>query len=322
LRDATEQRADAEMSTLAKEQAEAAALLESRLRAEIEAANAELIAANRGLQQFTSIVAHDLRAPLKRIDSFMEALREDYAGQLDDEGKEMMTRVSRGAQRMELMLDSLLDYSRYNAGAIGEKSSDLTRIINEVTESCDFLIQESQINIDVAEAPRVKGDPLLLAHVFQNLIGNSIKFRRGEKVRIDIEARASDEGVLISVTDDGIGIEPRFASHVFEMFTRLHNEDEYEGSGIGLTVCRKIVNDHGGRIWVDQDHSGGTRINLTLQPATHESLAEPDLVMQLNQKMQRKPWGVVKPQAIVPAHLKSASGAKLIQQSKVNRRAR
>lgn len=182
LQDRTKQRDNDETLRLAKEQAEAAAFVESHLRGEIEAANIDLVAANRGLQQFTSIVAHDLRAPLKRIDAFMIALREDYTDRLDDEGKEMMTRVSRGAARMELMLDSLLDYSRYNADAIGGKSADLAHIVKGVIESCDFDTVESKININVADAPRVKGDPLLLAHVFQNLIGNAIKFRRGEQV--------------------------------------------------------------------------------------------------------------------------------------------
>lgn len=323
LRDATKQRADAELASLAKEQAEAAVLLESSLRGEIEAANIELVAANQGLQQFTSIVAHDLRAPLKRIDAFMTALREDYTEQLDDEGKEMMTRVSRGAARMELMLDSLLDYSRYNANAIGGKTADLAHVVKGVIESCDFETLQSKININVADAPRVKGDPLLLAHVFQNLIGNSIKFRRGDQVCIDIEAKEAGEVVFISVTDNGIGIEPRFADQVFNMFARLHDEDEYEGTGIGLTVCRKIVTDHGGRIWVDQDYSGGTRINMTLQPAAHGRQAEPDLVMMLYQSMQRRPRGAsgVDPDA-TPAHLQHAMGAKPNHHAQFNRKAR
>ncbi|HMJ44519.1 MAG TPA: ATP-binding protein [Pseudolabrys sp.] len=291
LRDMTKQRDDAEMLRSVNEKAEAAVLVESKLRGEIEAANIDLVSANRGLQQFTSIVAHDLRAPLKRIDAFMTALREDYTDRLDDEGKEMMARVSRGAARMELMLDSLLDYSRYNADAIGGKSADLAHVIKGVMETCDFETLESRININVADAPRVKGDPLLLAHVFQNLIGNSIKFRRGDHVCVDIEAQASGDVVMISISDNGIGIEARFADQVFDMFARLHDDDEYEGTGIGLTVCRKIVTDHGGRIWIDPDYDAGTRIYVTLQPAAGERQPEPDLIMQLHQTMQRLPRG-------------------------------
>ena len=266
LRDMTTQRAAGQLAQMVKDRAVAAAQMESELREKIEASNHELKIANEGLQKFTSIVAHDLRAPLKRIDAFIDALREDYAERLDEEGNEILTRINRGAVRMKLMLDALLDYSRYNAKAISGKTADLASVINGVIESCDPRF-ESCIHVDIEDAPRLKGDPLLLAHVFQNLIGNSIKFRRGDDLRIDIDVTQRSERLYIAVTDNGIGIEPHFADQVFEMFYRLHNEDEYEGSGIGLTVCRKIVNDHGGRIWVDKNYEGGTRIIMTLQPA-------------------------------------------------------
>lgn len=286
LRDVTQQRAGAETLQLARDTAVSAMRRESELRGEIEASNIELTAANQGLQQFTSIVAHDLRAPLKRIDAFIDALREDYNDRLDEEGKEIMTRVSRGAARMELMLDSLLDYSRYNAKAIAGKSADLAHVINGVFESFDLNGIESKITISTEGVPRIKGDPLLLAHVFQNLVSNSIKFRRPDALVIDIEAEQSGDVVHIRMTDNGIGIEPQFADQVFDMFYRLHDEDEYDGTGIGLTVCRKIISDHGGRIWIDKDYSGGTRINMTLLPAAAER--RPDLdVMLLYQSEQR-----------------------------------
>jgi PAS domain S-box-containing protein len=288
LRDRTKQRENIETQRLANERAETAARLAGELRVEIEAANLELVAANQGLQQFTSIVAHDLRAPLKRIDAFIGALREDYADRLDDEGREIMTRVSRGAMRMQLMLDSLLDYSRYNAKAIGGKSADLSKVIKDVMETFDFQNLAPEITINAVGAPRVKGDPLLLAHVFQNLISNSIKFHRGDKVSIDIDVKAAGDSVQITISDNGIGIEPQFADQVFDMFARLHDEDEYEGTGIGLTVCRKIINDHGGKIWVDKDYTGGTRIHMTLSPVSEGLECEPDLAMVLFQSMQRR----------------------------------
>ena len=111
--------------------------------------------------------------------------------------------------------------------------------------------------------PRVKGDPLLLAHVFENLISNSIKFRGNEPLVIGIDAKQSGEVIEITVTDNGIGIEPQFANQVFDMFCRLHDEDEYDGSGIGLTVCRKIINDHGGRIWIDKDYIAAERASIS-----------------------------------------------------------
>jgi PAS domain S-box-containing protein len=322
LRDMTKQRADAEMLQAAKENAEAAAELESKLRAEIEESNLELTAANQGLQQFTSIVAHDLRAPLKRIDAFISALRDDYADRLDEEGREIMTRVGRGAARMELMLDSLLDYSRYNAKAIGGKSAELSHVIKGVMETFDNQKSIANIAINTEGVPRVKGDPLLLAHVFQNLISNSIKFRRGGKANIAVDVTATDDSVFISVTDDGIGIEPQFADQVFDMFYRLHDEDEYDGTGIGLTVCRKIINDHGGRIWVDKDYTGGTRINMTLLPISNEGQTAPDLVMMLYQSMQRR-TRTANPGIdadAVPAHLQSRRAERSSHHAQFDRR--
>lgn len=276
LRDMTPQRAGAELRELAKDQAEAAAQMESDLREELQTSNMELKTANEGLQKFTSIVAHDLRAPLKRIDAFIDALREDYGGQLDKDGKEILTRINRGALAMKVMLDSMLDYSRYNAKAICGKTADLPSVIEGVIENCDLQGFESRIHVNAADAPRLQGDPILLAHVFQNLISNSIKFRRGDDLRIDIDVTATAKRVYISVTDNGIGVEPQFADQVFDMFYRLHNEDEYEGCGIGLTVCRKIVSDHGGRISIDKSHEGGTRVIMTLLPANDDQAAASD----------------------------------------------
>ena len=277
LRDQTSRRAGAELVQLAKEQAESAASKESELRSTIEASNLELKAANEGLQKFASIVAHDLRAPLKRIDAFIDALREVYGGQLGGDGNEILTRINRGAVRMKLMLDSMLDYSRYNAKAFSGKTADLPKVIKDVIDNCDFQQFESHIRVNANDVPHLKGDPILLAHVFQNLISNAIKFRRDDGLRIDIDVRSGPKLVTVCVTDNGIGIEPHFADQVFDMFYRLHNEDEYEGTGIGLTVCCKIINDHRGRIWADKSYEGGRRIILTLLPANDEPVAQPSL---------------------------------------------
>ena len=270
------------MLELAKEQAETTIQMESELREKIENSNFELKAANEGLQKFTSIVAHDLRAPLRRIDAFTDALREDCAGQLDENGNEILTRINRGVSRMKLMLDAMLDYSRYNAKAISGKTAELSSVIDHVIESCDFQQFESRIHVNVRGVPRLKGDPILLAHVFQNLIGNSIKFRRDDDLRIDIDATSTEKQVTISVADNGIGVEPHFADQVFDMFYRLHDEDEYEGTGIGLTVCRKIINDHGGRISIDKNYEGGTRVVMTLFPARDDEQAGLDKARRIS----------------------------------------
>jgi light-regulated signal transduction histidine kinase (bacteriophytochrome) len=165
-------------------------------------------------------------------------------------------------------------------------------VMKGVMETFDLAGKHSVIEVDVASMPRIKGDPLLLAHVFENLISNSIKFRRSEDLVIEVEAKLTGDIVIISVTDNGIGIEPQFADQVFDMFARLHDEDEYEGNGIGLTVCRKIISDHGGRIWIDKGYSGaGTRINMTLLPAAGERQIDPGLALLQYQTMHRSTRG-------------------------------
>ncbi len=273
LRDVTARQRAQQALREAKEKAEAAAQTETELRRTVQKVNDELRSANQSLEEFTSIVAHDLRAPLRRIGAFIQILRQDYGSRFDDEGKDLLSRIERGGHRMKLMLDSLLAYSKYHSAAIDGKVAVLDHVVADALANFDFDALDVDVRVDVNKAPAVRGDPMLLSHVLQNLISNSIKFRNGIEPTINIAAECDRSQVRISVIDNGIGIEAEFAERVFEMFYRLHDEDKYEGTGIGLSVCRKIVNDHEGRIWIDTSHRDGTKVSFTLHSAS-ESLPQ------------------------------------------------
>lgn len=275
MRDITPRlRLDAELrSIIAK--ADAAAEIESALLLQVRASNQELKVANDDLQKFTSIVAHDLRGPLRRIEAFIGVLKSDFHPALNAEGVDILDRIAKGSARMKLMLDSLLEYSRYNSNAIAGKTANLADVVDDALSAFDMAALGVDVLVDLKGASDIKGDPVLLSHVLQNLIGNAVKFRSVQAPVVRIEVAQLDREIRVSVIDNGIGIEARFADKIFDMFYRLHDEEEYEGSGIGLTVCRKIVNDHRGRIWLDTTGQGETKFVFTVWAASEADLAAP-----------------------------------------------
>lgn len=219
-------------------------------------------------EKFVSIIAHDLRAPVQRIEAMAQLLRSEHPD-LDEDGQEIITRIERSAGRIRLMLASLLDYSRFSRGAIDGKTTGLSSVVDHVLENIAVDNESLDLRVNLNDVGYVQGDSILLGHVVQNLVGNAIKFRRPDtKLAVSIEAQNRDDSsVEVSVIDNGIGIEPQFADRVFDMFYRLHDDDEYQGTGIGLAICRKIISDHGGEIWVDKAHAGGTKVVFTLLTA-------------------------------------------------------
>jgi signal transduction histidine kinase len=165
------------------------------------------------------------------------------------------------------MLASLLSYIRYGKGATKGKVASLASVIEEVLENIGIDKTNADLHISLDDIIWIKGDPVLIGQVFQNLVSNAFKFCKNDRpFNINFEAVHIDDGkVQISVTDNGIGIELRCADKVFDIFYRLHDDEEYDGTGIGLSICKKIVTDHGGTIWVDKNHTGGTRVMFTLE---------------------------------------------------------
>ncbi len=250
---------------VAKERAEKAAENELLLRTATQETNSKLQQANDGLLKFSSIVAHDLRAPLKRIECFIDILQQEYRDSVDEEGQDILARIDRGSARMRMMLDSLHSYAKYSGCTITGKTTGITHIVNGAIETLSDQVGDAKITTQIDDSFLVKGDQMLLEHVIQNLVSNSIKFCDEAVPEILIEGRLlSADMAEISVSDNGIGIETEFAAKVFDMFERLHDEDEYEGTGIGLSICRQIVSDHGGEISVDTHFAGGCRIVFSL----------------------------------------------------------
>ena len=253
---------------VAKDKAEQAAVRESALRTISEQSNLQLKIANEGLLTFNRIVAHDLSAPLKRIETFIDILREDHDAVLGADGRDILVRIDRGSTHMREILNALHTYAKYGDVSIAGKTACLERVAKDALENLAGELGNARVTLDVDDICWVCGDQDLLVHVLQNLIGNSVKFCEAERPEVHVSSTAVSAGdAELTVTDNGIGISPEHADKVFDMFVRLHGDDEYEGTGTGLTVCKKIITDHGGTIHVDPDRTVGTRIVIRLKRA-------------------------------------------------------
>ena len=249
----------------ARDAAESSAENERQSHRRVREANERLQRANEGLLQFTSIVAHDLRAPLKRVNAYVDILEEDCADSLDEDGRDVLTRIDRDSTRMRKMLDSLHNYAKYSDVSIAGKTTRIRPVIDNAIETLGPMATTARLEIDIDDDLAVYGDAMLLCHVFQNLISNAVKFCETGQPEIRIETGNRDGGhVSIVFSDNGIGIEREHTDKIFGMFQRLHNDDEYEGLGVGLAVCRKIIDDHCGTIIVDEDYDQGARFIITL----------------------------------------------------------
>jgi light-regulated signal transduction histidine kinase (bacteriophytochrome) len=234
----------------------------------------ELRRSNAELEQFAYVASHDLQEPLRKVTSFCQLLEKRYAGKLDERGLEYIGFAVDGAKRMQRLINDLLTFSRVGRLGATHTEVDLDDTLNAALGNLSTAIDEADAEIVRPEEPLpiVDGDPTLLAMLWQNLIGNAVKFRReglAPRIVIDCQPRtdSEDQEWLFSVEDNGIGIAEDFTDKVFVIFQRLHGRDEYSGTGIGLALCKKIVEHHGGSIRVDSSYTRGTRFLFTL-PAT------------------------------------------------------
>ena len=231
---------------------------------QLDARNQDLARSNIELEQFAYVASHDLQEPLRKVASFCQLLQRRYEGQLDDRADQYIGFAVDGAKRMQALINDLLAFSRVGRTTRAFRPIALAEVVDAALVNLAVTVESAGGTVEVGDLPVVLGDPILLTAVFQNLIGNSMKFRGEDPPVVSIEAEASGDGWLVSVEDDGIGIEPRFAERVFVIFQRLHAREEFEGTGIGLALCRKIVEHHGGRIWIDGENPVGTRVMFTL----------------------------------------------------------
>ncbi|WP_328464811.1 ATP-binding protein [Actinoplanes sp. NBC_00393] len=224
----------------------------------------ELTRSNRDLEQFAYVASHDLQEPLRKVASFCQLLQRRYAGQMDDRADQYIAFAVDGAQRMQRLINDLLAFSRIGRLTSGFTEVDLNKVLGDVKSQLETRAGEDA-EIVWSGLPTVEGEEPLLTTLFVNLLGNSLKFRRPDVppvVRITAERDGGEW--RINVRDNGIGIEAEFADKVFVIFQRLHARDAYEGTGIGLAIVKKIVEYHGGRIWLDVDVPEGASINFTL----------------------------------------------------------
>ncbi|UGT67060.1 CHASE3 domain-containing protein [Nocardia gipuzkoensis] len=237
----------------------------------------ELRRSNTELEQFAYVASHDLQEPLRKVAAFCQLLEKRYGDQLDERGKQYIDFAVDGAKRMQVLINDLLAFSR--VGRITDRNVPigLTQTLDKALTNLSSAIDDTGALVRRPdELPEIIGDPTLLTMLWQNLIANAVKFRepdRSPEIEIACELAEHGSGWLLSVSDNGIGIAPEFAEKVFVIFQRLHNREEYSGTGIGLAVCKKIVEYHGGRIWIDTEYTAGTRFCFTLRAADADSTA-------------------------------------------------
>lgn len=220
---------------------------------------------NAELEQFASVVSHDLQSPLAGIVGLAELLEREYFRELDEEGKDCLQEISAAGKRMSRLIQDLLAYSRISAKELQLKVVDCNEIVEEARANLRSSITATGAKIVLEKLPLVKGDSTQLMQLFQNLIGNAIKFRRPDvNPEIEVSAKAKEGEWVIAVRDNGIGIPPDKSDRIFDVFHRLHSSEEYPGNGIGLTTCQKIVQRHGGQIWVESQLGEGTSFFFTI----------------------------------------------------------
>ncbi len=237
--------------------------------AELTAANAELGRSNAELENFAYVASHDLQEPLRMMGGYAQLIGRRYRDRLDEDGREFLGYMAEGADRMKTMIDDLLDYSRVDRGEPVRGQVDIGLVLDAALANLAVTIAEAGAEVVVpAPLPMVSGESALLIRLLQNLVGNAVKYRRpGISPRVWVTADQAEGGWTVTVADNGIGIPAASRERIFLIFQRLHPRGSYPGTGIGLAICKKIVERHGGRIWVEDGPDGGSAFRFTLPAA-------------------------------------------------------
>ena len=224
---------------------------------------------NRELQDFASIAAHDLQEPLRKIQSFGDRLSTKYREALGDDGKDYLERMLSSAKRMRKLIDDLLTYSRVTTKSNPFDQTDLGQVLREVLGDLEVRIEQTQGKVEAGVLPIINADSSQMYQLFQNLIANALKFYRKDTAPIvKISAEVQAERCVLTIVDNGIGFEEKYLDKIFTIFQRLHGKQEYEGTGVGLAICRRIVERHGGSITAKSSPGNGANFVVTL-PLRH-----------------------------------------------------
>jgi signal transduction histidine kinase len=231
---------------------------------ELKEANGNLLHSNRELEQFAYVASHDLQEPLRAVNSYAQLIVRKYQGNLDAKADKYLGYIMDGATRMQQLIDDLLSFSRVGTQGKPLEPTDNEAVLSQVLDNLQIAIAQSHAVVTHDPLPTILGDEIQLIQLLQNLIGNAIKFRREEQPNVHVSAEHRENEWIFSVRDNGIGMEPEYFDRIFMIFQRLHSRSEYPGTGIGLAVCKKIVERHGGRIWLESALGVGTTFYFTI----------------------------------------------------------
>jgi signal transduction histidine kinase len=235
-----------------------------RLSGELQRKADELARSNRDLEQFASVASHDLQEPLRAVAGCVQILQKQYEGQLDERANELIALTVDGVGRMQTLINDLLSYSRVSTRGKAFEAADCQAALDVALVNLKAAVQEASAVVSHDALPVVRADPTQLMQLLLNLLSNAIKFRSTAPPIIHVGAKRQNGHWVVSVKDNGIGIEPKYSERVFAVFQRLHTRTEYPGTGIGLAICKKIVERHGGRIWVDSEPGKGSTFSFTI----------------------------------------------------------
>ena len=224
----------------------------------------DLACSNADLERFVYVATHDLQEPLRLITSFLQLLKKKYDSQLDEQASEYINYAVDGSRRIKKLILDLLEYSKFSIDRDGFKVLDAGKLIEDVKHSLCSLLKQHHAIIDVKPLPVIYADPSLLHQLFKNLLTNSIKYRGESTPKISIDCIAQGDNYLFSVSDNGIGIDPGYSEKIFDLFQRLHKNEAFEGTGVGLAICEKINSLHRGSIWVESMPGKGSTFYFTI----------------------------------------------------------
>jgi len=232
---------------------------------------AEMQHSNTELEQFAYVISHDLQEPLRMVSSYTQLLAKRYSNKLDSDADEFISYAVNGAKRMQTLLHDLLEYSRVGTRGKPFIPVNCEHVVEQAMANLKIAIEECNASVSYDVLPTVMGDEGQLVRLFQNLIGNALKFRRDEAPLVNIVAKRRNNVVTFSIKDNGIGIDPQHRQSIFEIFRRLHTREEYPGTGMGLAICKKIVERHGGHISVQSQPGQGSTFYFSVDTAGGES---------------------------------------------------